>query len=514
MSSGALQLPEHGTVLWIQRPEGDSPGHVSWPAVRKPAELEMLGQPEWHAFSARVHRNVGRIRREATLFRPALNALGLGVLGIILGPLITFQITALAGGRRLASAAPSSQLASDNVTTYTKVFQTTCASQRRENGSWLDLDECKDLCAADPCCCGYTSLPGLAYFRGSYRRTCELVVGDACEAEHCHQSTRFHMYYKDNHDASVCSSGDGAEGIFDSSSLLTLLAAVPGAFVISMSLMFLCVARFVFVKTNREADRRISKACLDLSENTGVSVRYLASCTGFWTAGASKSRRAIVMSKVAVNDQLHMRTLADVIELCSVCQTPRDVVSARCKCKPSEPEDEVSAVADASDDIPTEPNLAAMMIIPAQPALIEAIAPNAAEEPIILDVDMCIDDSPPASAPLASRPTPKMGTFRLFVVTGLRASETRPRLGMRLEDVDEGLKVVEILPEGMVAFWNESQANSPELIVKPGDCILKVNGVAFSGDHDAMLEAMMANSADVDLVVKCGAGEPTPTAEA
>eukprot|EP00929_Paragymnodinium_shiwhaense_P005271 TRINITY_DN1069_c0_g1_i3.p1 TRINITY_DN1069_c0_g1~~TRINITY_DN1069_c0_g1_i3.p1 ORF type:complete len:512 (+),score=52.74 TRINITY_DN1069_c0_g1_i3:143-1678(+) len=510
MSSGALQLPEHGTVLWIQRPEGDSPGHVSWPAVRKPAELEMLGQPEWHAFSARVHRNVGRIRREATLFRPALNALGLGVLGIILGPLITFQITALAGGRRLASTPPW-KLASDNVTTYTKVFEKTCASLKQGNGSWLGLDECKDLCAADPCCCGYTGLPGLVYFREGYRRTCELVIGDSCEAKHCHQSARFQMYYKDDHDASVCARGD-AEGIFADSSLIPLLAAVPGAFVISMSLMFLCVARFVFVKANGEADRRISQACLDLSENTGVSVQYLATCTGFWTAGALKSRRAIVVSKVAVNDQLHMRTLADVIELCSVCQTPRDVVSARCKCKPSEPEDEVSAVADASDDIPTEPNLAAMMIIPAQPALIEAIGPIVAEGPVVIDVDMGSDDSLPMSAPMASRPTPKMGDLRLFVVTGLRASERRPRLGMRLEDVDEGLKVVEILPEGMVAFWNESQANSPELIVKPGDCILKVNGVAFSGDHDAMLEAM-TNNTDVDLVVKCGAGEPTPTAE-
>eukprot|EP00929_Paragymnodinium_shiwhaense_P113026 TRINITY_DN81291_c0_g1_i1.p1 TRINITY_DN81291_c0_g1~~TRINITY_DN81291_c0_g1_i1.p1 ORF type:complete len:509 (+),score=75.55 TRINITY_DN81291_c0_g1_i1:165-1691(+) len=493
------------TVLWIQKPGADSRGRASWEAVCKPGELQMLGEPEWQAFSGTVHRHVSRLRHEAPLFRPALYTLLLGLVGIILAPLIASQLAEAVADRRSAAPAP----ADDDVETpaaprrtdatnmtYTWENRWACRSEERNAGRELDATLCKEMCAADPCCCGYTvHLNSWAYLRGAYRRTCEISTGDHCSEQNCEFSATTHFYFKDQEP--VC---DAAKEIEDVDSSVVTLAAVPGAFLIIVSVAFLLSSRFIIVRSNLGADRLLSKSCVELSESTGVSVQYISRCTDFLTARAATTSRAIIISKAASNDQHHQsQNLVQQLEVqqavspCASCQCAAACADGACSnCNAA-----VSVVAtDSTADTNSHTNSAG------DDAEQQPISVHLEEEPADFQI-------PPAS--FQDRPLFKPAPKGDFVVR-LSVSSDRPRLGMRLEDVKDGLKVLEVLPDGLVALWNECRAPSPELVIETGDCILNVNGVF--GDHDSMLAelALGSSSSEVCLEIKKCTGESQPQA--
>eukprot|EP00929_Paragymnodinium_shiwhaense_P086799 TRINITY_DN47227_c0_g1_i1.p1 TRINITY_DN47227_c0_g1~~TRINITY_DN47227_c0_g1_i1.p1 ORF type:complete len:484 (+),score=62.10 TRINITY_DN47227_c0_g1_i1:101-1552(+) len=469
MGSGAeLGFLEEVTVICIQEPDGCAGGQASWQPERKPAQLYKLSDADWDTFSASVQMQVSRLRSETTLLRPVVFALAWGLLGLVLAPLIVSQVLE-ADDRRLAAGVAQAtdeesptavrRAASASNTTYTLKHRWTCQSPegRSSLSSSHDLAEleCQELCATDPCCCGYSlMLSRWSRIRGAYRRTCELATGDSCGAGNCEFTALAHFYYKDEHTA--CAAEEKADGFNEVEPLV--LASLPGACLVLGSLLLLLYSGCVFRVRNIAVDEHISQACADLTQSTGIEVEYLTTSTGFWKCMIGvKSSRAVIFYGGAAKQ--HFKDLCS--ELPSL---PEELGNLCTNCE---------AVAAAGSFFCKVCDVGASNLFGARHIAITL-------------------------GPVLASPRRPMGDF----MCSFPGSSKALKLGLRLEDVSGGFLVLEVLQKGLVACWNVSHESSPSLVVQAGDRIVQVNGI--SGNHDAMLAGLAASGVDIELAIKRG----------
>eukprot|EP00929_Paragymnodinium_shiwhaense_P028014 TRINITY_DN16316_c0_g1_i1.p1 TRINITY_DN16316_c0_g1~~TRINITY_DN16316_c0_g1_i1.p1 ORF type:complete len:491 (-),score=60.55 TRINITY_DN16316_c0_g1_i1:61-1533(-) len=462
-------FPAGCTVLWIQRADGSDP---AWRPTEKPAELELLGQAQWEAFNASLRGYVGRLRHESMLCRPVLVALVWGLIGIGLAPLVEAHAWFASSGRRLVLATSSSAASSGgqgesqapfrrtstnmtmnmNSTLYSVEARLLCKGEKRNPE--LTVGDCRALCAMDDCCCGFTvDLNGFKRLEAMQRwvNTCELsLIGDqkTCAAADLQCEFAGYSKFYRKQEPTVCHAPEDDD--FRDSDLL-LYTSITGMCITLLSLLALVGSRYVCRRRNVAVDRMIWTACSELSDESGCSVEYVAMRDTLWSLRSTYSCRAVCFCKRKVDMELSGSPEQDMCIRCStkiplgelfcvLCDTAPALMCAS-KCRPQQ----------HFLDTKGRPHIEAL----------DLLCPHPAD---------------------------------FFVrVGGFAEGHTPGRLGLRVEDVCEGLRVLEVLPGGLVAAWNDckkAEEKAPKLCVQAGDIVLAVNGIC--GNHDAMLSIMIS----------------------